>query len=183
MPEEGARGLTARVGLRRLDHVAVAVRDLARAWDLFGAVLGGRFITGGDNDATGIRLMHLQLGGFKVELMQPLRSDSMLARALQQRGEGLHHVTFVVDDVEQTVEALPAAGFPLTGTDLTNPVWRETFIKPGVSQGALVQLVDTTRDWSAGVPGVDLTSVLRGQAVLLNAVPCLRRADAIGAPA
>lgn len=162
--------------VRRLDHVAIAVRDLDRAWALFGKTLGGRFVTGGDNDETGIRLLHLYLGGFKLELMQPLRADSLLARTLDRRGEGMHHMTFVVDDVSMTVDALSAAGYPMTGTDLSNPVWRETFVKPMAAHGALLQFVDTTRDWSKGVDGVDLATVLRGGAVFLDAVPCVRRA-------
>ncbi|WP_285785975.1 VOC family protein [Microbispora sp. NBRC 16548] len=162
--------------VRRLDHVAVAVRDLDRAWALFGETLGGRFVTGGDNDETGIRLLHLYLGGLKIELVQPLRTDSLLARTLERRGEGMHHITFVVDDVSVTVDALSAAGYPMTGTDLSNPVWRETFVKPAATHGALLQFVDTTRDWSKGVDGVDLATVLRGGAVFLDAVPCARQA-------
>ncbi|GGJ35293.1 hypothetical protein GCM10010121_053150 [Streptomyces brasiliensis] len=164
------------VGVRRLDHVALAVRDLDRAWAMFGETLGGRFVTGGDNDETGIRLLHLHLGGFKIELMQPLRADSLVSHTLDRRGEGMHHVTFVVDDLGTTVDVLPVAGYPLTGTDLSNPVWRETFVRPSATQGALVQFVDTTRDWSQGVDGVDLDTVLRGGAVFRGAVPCVRRA-------
>ena len=163
-------------GVRTIDHVAVAVRDLSRALELFGGVLGGTFITGGDNDETGIRIVHLALGGFKVELMSPLREDSLLARTMETRGEGLHHVTFMVDNVEAATVAARDAGFHTTEplTDSLN--WQEVFVRP-TSAGALVQYVKSPRDWSAPVDGITVDDVLAGRAVFRDSVPCLRDAS------
>jgi methylmalonyl-CoA/ethylmalonyl-CoA epimerase len=160
--------------VRRLDHVAVAVRDAERAVELYVDALGGRFILGGDNDETGNRIIHLALGGFKVELMQPLRPDSALARSIDKRGEGFHHATMVVDDLEQTVETLGGAGIEVVGTDLSNPTWRETFVRPRDSGGALLQLVTTDRDWSKPVDGIALDDVLAGRVGFQDAWPCWR---------
>ncbi|MFF5986479.1 VOC family protein [Prauserella flavalba] len=158
-------------GVRRLDHVAVAVRDAETALALYAGVLGGRFVLGGDNDETGTRIIHLRLGGFKLELMQPLREDSLLARTIERRGEGFHHVTFVVGDVARTVDVVEAAGFETVGTELGNPTWRETFLRPRQT-GGLVQLVDTDRDWSGPVDGITLDDVLAGRAGFDGAWPC-----------
>jgi methylmalonyl-CoA/ethylmalonyl-CoA epimerase len=160
--------------VRRLDHVAVAVRDAERAVELYVDTLGGRFILGGDNDETGNRIIHLALGGFKVELMQPLRPDSVLARSIDRRGEGFHHATMVMDDLEETLEALDVAGVEVVGTDLSNPAWRETFVRPRDSGGALLQLVTTDRDWSRPVDGIGLHDVLAGRVEFRDAWPCWR---------
>ena len=88
--------------IRKVDHVAIAVASIAETVPLFCDTLQGEFIAGGDNDDTGIRLVHLRLPGFKLELMQPLRADSFLQRHLDERGPGFHHMTFFVDDLRTT---------------------------------------------------------------------------------
>lgn len=175
---EGVGGL---VGVNRLDHVAVAVRDAQQAVDLYVGALGAEFVMGGDNDETGNRILHFRLGGFKLEVMQPLRPDALLAPFVENRGEGFHHLTFVVDDLPAAIDALDRAGLATTGTDLTNPIWRETFIRPRDAGGALVQLVTTTRDWSHTVDAIALDDVLAGRVHFREAWPCWR--DGVGSPA
>ena len=108
--------------IRKVDHVAIAVASIAETVPLFCDTLQGEFIAGGDNDDTGIRLVHLRLPGFKLELMQPLRADSFLQRHLDERGPGFHHMTFFVDDLRTTVAALDAGGEPEDSLLLGSPV-------------------------------------------------------------
>jgi methylmalonyl-CoA/ethylmalonyl-CoA epimerase len=154
--------------------VAISVPDIAAALPLFRDALGGRFISGGDNDDTGIRLLHLSLPGFKLELLQPLRDDSILARSLERRGAGFHHMTFFVDDVLATVDAFEGDGFRTTGTNVSSKAWSETFISPDHSFGALLQFVSTTRDWSLPARDYGLEDVLAGRVVWRDYVACLR---------
>lgn len=160
--------------IRRVDHVAIAVPDIAATLPLFRDALGGRFISGGDNDDTGIRLLHLMLPGFKLELLQPLRDDSVLARSLERRGSGFHHMTFFVDDVLATIDALEVDGFTTTGTDVSSRAWSETFISPSNSFGALLQFVSTTREWSLPARDYALEDVLAGRVVWRDYVACMR---------
>src|SRR5438270_9987190 len=111
--------------IRRVDHVGIAVTSIADSLVLFRDALGARFLSGGDNDETGIRLVHLRLAGFKLELLQPLRKDSFLQRHLDERGPGFHHLTFFVDDLQATVTDLGGAGFATTGADFSASVWKE----------------------------------------------------------
>lgn len=161
--------------VRRFDHVAVAVRDAEAALDLYVGLLGGRFVLGGDNDETGIRIIHLTLGGFKLELMQPLRPDSLLSAFIERRGEGFHHVTMVVGDLLATVDTLEAAGIQTVGIDLSNLAWREVFVRPRDAGGALVQVVTTDQDWSRPVDGIGLEDVLSGRVQFRDAWPCWRK--------
>jgi methylmalonyl-CoA/ethylmalonyl-CoA epimerase len=158
----------------KVDHVAIAVEDIASTVPLLVGVLGARFITGGDNDDTGIRLVHFQLPGMKLELLAPLREDSILSESLERHGPGFHHMTFFVDDVLQTVEGLEAAGIPTTGTDVSMPSWEETFIRPAASFGALLQFVKSSRTWGVPTTDFDLDAVLAGKTVWREHLACLR---------
>jgi methylmalonyl-CoA/ethylmalonyl-CoA epimerase len=160
--------------IQKVDHVAIVVPDMAGAMPLFHHTLGGRFIAGGDNDGTGIRLIHLMLPGFKLELMAPLRDDSIISRHLELRGPGFHHVTFFVDDVLATVDALEADGFRTTGTDMSSSNWSETFLRPSETFGALLQFVATTREWNVPTRDYALEDVLQGRVVWRDFVACVR---------
>jgi methylmalonyl-CoA/ethylmalonyl-CoA epimerase len=127
----------------RIDHVAVAVHDVAAAAHLFRDVLGGEFLFGGDNPGQGFRFVQYRfpLGG-KVELVTPI-GDGFVSRFLDQRGEGVHHVTYRVHDIEAQVERLRAAGVRLTLVSLENELWKEAFLHPRDAHGVLIQLAES----------------------------------------
>ena len=165
-------GIGARI--QRLDHVAISVDDIRAARALFVDLLGGRFINGGDNHPTGVRIIHLGVGGATVELMQPLRADCQLAEHIRKRGTGFHHLTFVVDDLPQTITELDVLGVRTVGTQLEPRHWRETFLSPRNTFGALVQLVDTDLDWHTPTSDYDFDDVLAGRVEWLEAIACVR---------
>jgi methylmalonyl-CoA/ethylmalonyl-CoA epimerase len=167
-----AAGIAARI--KKLDHVGIATLDMAAMAELLTGVFGASLISGGDNDTTGIRLMQLHCGGFKLELMQPLRDDSILATRLGKNGPGFHHMTFIVDDVEKTVDDLDAAGIKTLGTNLASANWRETFLPPQLTSGALLQLVDSARRWDVPTAAYSVEDVLHGRVVWKDYVDCLR---------
>ncbi|MFJ9588942.1 VOC family protein [Streptomyces acidicola] len=173
----GRRATSVADRVRTVDHIGIAVPSVADAAELFADVLGGRFLSGGDNDATGIRLLHLALGRFKIELLQPLRDDSIVSPFLAGRGPGFHHLTLFVDDVPRTVDALEANGYVPTGTNTASPRWSETFLPPRSTFGALLQFTSTTARWD--VPALDygLRDVLAGRVVWRDHKACLRSAD------
>lgn len=160
--------------IRAVDHVAIAVPDLGAAVALFHDTLGGRFVTGGDNDLTGIRLVHLALANFKIELLQPLRDDSALAHTVRRRGHGFHHLTFMVDDVVRTESLLTESGYATTGTDVGNPNWCETFVRPKESFGALLQFASSVGGPDDADGAFGLADVLAGGVMWLDSVACLR---------
>jgi methylmalonyl-CoA/ethylmalonyl-CoA epimerase len=162
--------------IRKLDHIGIATTDMAAAVALFAGVLGATLISGGDNDRTGIRLMQLSCGGFKIELMQPLRDDSLIVPRLAKHGPGFHHVTFLVDDLVETIDGLAAAGVGCVGTNLASPNWRESFLDPRQTFGTLLQMVDTTRRWDVPTTAYSVEDVLNGDVVWNDYVDCLRSA-------
>jgi catechol 2,3-dioxygenase-like lactoylglutathione lyase family enzyme len=66
--------------IQKVDHIGVLVPDVAEAVPLVRDLLGARFLSGGDNPTTGVRLVHFALPGLKVELLAPLRADSLVSR-------------------------------------------------------------------------------------------------------
>jgi methylmalonyl-CoA/ethylmalonyl-CoA epimerase len=160
--------------IQKVDHVAIALPSIADSVPLFCDILGARFISGGDNDDTGLRLVHLMLPNFKLELLQPLREDSIVSESLERRGPGLHHITFFVDDVRRTADAFAAEGFHVTGTNVSVPAWTETFLRPKDTFGALLQFVGTNRNWDVPSRDFGLEDVLAGRVVYRDYVACVR---------
>lgn len=159
----GPEGLGGLLGLRHIDHLGIAVRDIAAAATLFVDLLGGRVVNGGDDAVLGIRTVQLAFpGGFRLELLQPLREDSGVGRFLARRGEGFHHLTVMVDAVEAAVAELEAAGYELVDTDLSDPLWRQTYVRPRSGHGILLQVVESPIDWSRPIREVTLEGIVRG---------------------
>jgi hypothetical protein len=130
-----------------LDHVALALRDVTLPMDVLIAELGGTLLSGGD--AAGYRAMQIRLGdldrGMTVELLEPWnveRSD-FLVRFLRRWGEGPHHLTFKVPDLAAELERLETIGLDPIGVDLSNPLWREAFLRPQDSHGTVIQIAES----------------------------------------
>jgi methylmalonyl-CoA/ethylmalonyl-CoA epimerase len=162
------------VDVLKVDHVAHAVNSLSEGVRLYIDTLGGRFITGGDSERGDIRTLQLDLGGVKLELMQPLGEDSYLQRFIDRHGQGFHHLTVFVDDLHDAIGTLEAAGYEVVDTDDASPAWRETYLRPRSGLGALIQIVQTDMDWGASFPGVTLEAVLNGDVEWRDDIPTLR---------
>ncbi len=146
-----------------LDHVGIAVHDMRRAAELVESALGGEFQRGGDNHHYGFRTAQFHLRGeTKIELLQPVDHASDLQRFLDERGPGVHHLTFLSEDVVATEARLTACGYRTTGTKLDDPHWRETYLGPSQGLGTVLQLADSDLDWHTPWTGVGLEDVLGG---------------------
>ena len=170
--------------VRSVDHIAIAVHSLDDAWRLFGEMLGGQFISGGDDTQIGVRVLHLKLPhGVKIELLEPLDPSSYLQGYLERRGPGFHHLTMFVDDVVDADQQLRDAGFETTETDLSDPQWRETYIRPKSGFGTLIQLSDTPLDWDTPRTHITPQDVIAGRVLWVGTTePRLRGSDDPPAP-
>lgn len=148
--------------IERYDHVALAVSDLAEVLPLVD-FLGGRFLQGGDNVRNRFRWVQFTLpGDAKLELLQPLEGNRFLARFLDSRGPGLHHMTFKVRDLAAAARRATELGFETTGYH-EDPEWSEVFLHPRTTGGALIQLAawDGSNSWA----GPSLEDVLAGRSI------------------
>ena len=110
--------------LRRLDHVAVVVRDTESALAFYSGKLGLSVASSEEVASPHVKLTYLDAGNAYLQLVEPLDDQSPLARWLDEHGEGLHHICFGVDDVEEAVASLsdPGAG----GRPHSSPPTRRT---------------------------------------------------------
>jgi len=158
--------------VRKVDHIAIAVRSLRDALRLFADVLGGELIGGGDNPQLRVRAVQLRYpGGMRVELLEPLDPGSYLQAYLDRHGEGFHHLTCYVDDVAAAAEQVTAAGFDVVDTVVGSPSWDETFLRPSSAFGTLIQLARPVVPWTEPLQGLTLDDILAGRVgVLANRV-------------
>lgn len=131
--------------LTEIDHIAIAVHDLEAAVNYyqraFGATVNHREIVTRD----GVEEVLLKVAESYIQLLTPTRPDSPIAKALEKRGEGLHHVGYRVVNCQAALAAMIAAG--ATPIDkVPRPGSRGTtvaFIHPKGSFGTLIELVQT----------------------------------------
>ena len=102
--------------LGKLNHVAIAVPDLEAATEIYRDGLGARVSQPQDLPEHGVRIVFVDLGNSKVELMQPLGENSPIAAFLERNpAGGMHHVCYEVDDLHAAAERLKAAGARILG--------------------------------------------------------------------
>jgi methylmalonyl-CoA/ethylmalonyl-CoA epimerase len=145
------------------DHVAIAGRRIRDLLPLWRDTLGGRFMVGADNAAAGWRAVRLELGGiWCVELIEPLRGSAFLdGFLLRHPGGGLHHVTFLVDDVRAAFDSFAARGYEPFGADER---WLQMFVHPRSAGGVLLQLmVRRPASERASLPALSIEEVLAGR--------------------
>lgn len=128
--------------LIRLDHVGVAVQEMADALKFFQDALGMDLDHIALEEGGKTRVAFLPIGGSEMELVQPLDSESGLAKFLAKRGEGIHHLCFEVDDIEGALARLKANGAQLIDeTPRSNASGTKyAFIHPKSAHGVLIEL-------------------------------------------
>jgi methylmalonyl-CoA/ethylmalonyl-CoA epimerase len=144
------------------DHVAIAGRRIRDMLPLWRDTLGGRFVVGADNPEIGWRAVRLELGGiWCVELIEPLPGSPFLDSFLRHRPEGgLHHLTFLVDDVRAAFERFAARGYEPFGADQE---WFQMFVHPKLAGGVLLQLMRRMTHSRDDHPDMTVEDVLAGR--------------------
>ena len=127
-----------------LAHVGIAVRSIEEALPAFRDGLGFALLDTVTLESMQLRIAFLRAGESELELLEPTSPDSTVARFLDRRGEGIHHVSFYVQDIEQALAEAEAAGLtlidrtPREGSHHT----RIAFLHPRALHGVLVELCE-----------------------------------------
>jgi methylmalonyl-CoA/ethylmalonyl-CoA epimerase len=131
---------------RKFDHVGIAVRNTDAALITYRDILGGMVTTYKETGTTRDYVFtQLVLGKQRIELLEPFgNSESFLTKFLARWGEGLHHLTFQVNDIRKASDYLTANGLKITDEFYEDPQWKTAFISPMSSSGVLIQLYETT---------------------------------------
>ncbi len=126
----------------KIEHIGIAVKDLETSNLLYQKLLGTTPYKIEEVVSEGVRTSFFNTGPNKVELLTPLSSDSLVAKFLEKRGEGVHHIAFAVRDIYAEIQRLKEAGFqllrdtPSLGADNKLVV----FVHPKTANGVLIEL-------------------------------------------
>lgn len=128
----------------RLNHVAIAVKDLAQSTAMYRDVLGAKVSAPLPQPDHGVTVVFIELPNTKIELLEPLGADSPIAKFLERNADGgMHHVCYEVDDILAARDALKSKGARVLGSGEPRigahgkPV---LFLHPKDFNGTLVEL-------------------------------------------
>ncbi|MGI0027176.1 MAG: methylmalonyl-CoA epimerase [Nitrosopumilaceae archaeon] len=125
----------------KIDHVAIAVNNVDEAAKEYQQALGIKEVEFETIETEGVRVAILHLKDSRIELMEPTREDSPIKKFLTSRGEGLHHIAFETDGIEDEVTRMKGCGVRFLGE--IRPGSRGTkvtFIHPKSLHGVLAEL-------------------------------------------
>lgn len=128
--------------MEKLEHIGIAVKNIDHTNPLFAALLGSEHYKIEQVESEGVRTSFFSIGGVKIELLEATQPDSPIARFIEKRGEGIHHLAFSVADLKQSVQSYKSKGFevinevPKKGAD--NKMI--CFLHPKSTAGVLIEL-------------------------------------------
>lgn len=127
--------------VRKIDHIAIAVRSIDEALPFYRDRLGIEPTMIKDVPAEGVRIAFLPIGDTEIELLEPLGPETTVAKFIEKRGPGLHHICFDVEDIAGALTELKGSGVPLIDTEpKQGAVAKVGFLHPKASGGVLIEL-------------------------------------------
>lgn len=128
--------------MRKIEHLGIAVKSIKESSRMYEALLGKPSYKTEVVESEGVSTMFFEVGESKIELLEATKADSPIAKFIEKKGEGIHHIAYDVEDVYAEIERLKAEGFemihhqPKEGAD--NKLI--AFLHPKSSGGVLVEL-------------------------------------------
>lgn len=131
----------------RLEHIGIAVKDLATGNELYTRLLGLPPYKAETVESEQVQTSFFKVGESKVELLEATGPDSAIAKYIEKRGEGLHHIAFEVEDIRAEMERLAAEGFQLLNAAPKRGADNKwvCFVHPKTANGVLVELCQEIR--------------------------------------
>ena len=127
--------------VQHIHHIGIAVRDLNAALQFYQDVFGIQPAPVREAPEHGLRASLVPVGEAHLELLEPLREDSVVGRFIASRGEGIHHLCFRVENISEKLEILKAKGIQLIDQEprqgLSGLI---AFLHPSAARGVLIEL-------------------------------------------
>src|SRR5258708_1179843 len=99
--------------MRKIEHIGIAVKDISGAGKIYEKLLNTTVYKIEDVESEGVKTAFFQIGQSKIELLEHTSTESPIFKFIEKRGEGIHHITFDVEDIEVEMERLKKEGFML----------------------------------------------------------------------
>ncbi len=127
-----------------MSHIAIAVKNISESLKLWQDIFGFKLIEVIDVPDQKVKVAMFEIGDMHIELLEPLSPESTVAKFIEKRGEGLHHIAFKVDDIEATLEHLKKTGIKLIDEKPRKGAMdsRIAFIHPSSTGGVLIELCE-----------------------------------------
>lgn len=128
--------------MNKIEHIGIAVKDIEVSNRLFSKLLNTRPYKSEAVESEGVITSFFMVGETKIELLQATNAESAIAKFIEKKGEGIHHIAFACDEVSEEIERLKTEGFqmihevPKAGADQKNIA----FVHPKSSNGVLVEV-------------------------------------------
>lgn len=130
------------INAKAINHIGIAVRSIAERRDFYEDILGADFEAIEEVPSQKVRVGFFKVGDVRLELLEPTDPSSTVSAFLEKRGEGLHHVAYTVDDIEQRLAELKTGGVRLIDETPRKGAhhMQIAFVHPKSSGGVLTEL-------------------------------------------
>ena len=128
--------------LRKIEHLGIAVKSIEESLKTFETLLGSNCYKIEEVASEGVKTAFIQIGESKIELLEATNADSPIAKYLDKKGPGIHHIAFDVEDIILEMQRLEKEGFVLLNKEPKNGADNKLvcFLHPKHTNGVLIEL-------------------------------------------
>jgi len=130
--------------IKKIEHIGIAVKDIDKSNTLFKKLFGKEHYKVESVESEGVSTSFFMLGETKIELLEASNENSAIAKFIEKKGEGIHHIAYEVDNIDEEMKRLSAEGFELIHQQAKDGAdnKRICFLHPKSTNGVLVELCE-----------------------------------------
>ncbi|MBX3164947.1 MAG: methylmalonyl-CoA epimerase [Bacteroidetes bacterium] len=130
--------------MQKIEHIGIAVKNLETSNELFKKLFGNSHYKIEAVESEGVSTSFFMLGETKIELLQATNNESSIAKFIEKKGEGIHHIAYAVNNIEAEMQRLKNEGFELINAQPKDGAdnKRICFLHPKTTNGVLVELCE-----------------------------------------
>lgn len=134
--------------MNKIEHIGIAVKDIRESNSLFEKIFNKPNYKIEEVTTEGVITSFFKVGETKIELLQASSPDSPIAKFIKDRGEGVHHIAFEVDDIDSEIQRLLTAGFEVINKESKDGADNKkiSFLHPKSTNGVLIELCQEKSD-------------------------------------
>lgn len=128
--------------MKKIEHIGIAVKSLEKSNELFANLFGEPNYKIEEVVSEGVKTSFFKVGTNKIELLEATTPNSPIAKFIEKKGEGIHHIAFDVDDIEAEIKRLKASGFSVLNETPKHGADNKlvAFLHPKSTNGVLIEL-------------------------------------------
>jgi methylmalonyl-CoA/ethylmalonyl-CoA epimerase len=137
--------------MEKLEHIGIAVKSIEQSNKLFAQLLGSDHYKIEEVASEGVRTAFFNVSGVKIELLEATKPDSPIAKFIEKKGEGIHHLAFEVANIRKSMEDYQTKGFQLINPEPKKGADNKMicFLHPKTSGGVLIELCSEIKEPSS----------------------------------